>query len=222
MTKTITLIRGDDTNFFDKVLLVVSFKTFLNLDGYKLRLTIENPTNIIKQYEVQNNLVEINFDKIDSSTFSIGKHKANLKLIDTFGRVKTIYYFTIMIQDSFGFIPQEEEYEIEIELQDDGISKYKNYNELINKPKINGIELVGDIILNNNEFILDIASPLVLNSDNKLAIKIDEQTIQLNSDGELVVNMDELGNEVNTIASRLLILESQLNSLIERVTALEG
>ena len=154
MTKTITLIRGDDTNFFDKVLLVVSFKTFLNLDGYKLRLTIENPTNIIKQYEIQNNLVEINFDKIDSSTFSIGEHKANLKLIDTFGRVKTIYYFTIMIQDSFGFITREEEYVIEIELQDDGISKYKNYNELINKPKINGIELVGDIILNNNEFIL--------------------------------------------------------------------
>lgn len=222
MTKTITLTRGDDTNFFDKVLLVVSLKTLLNLDGYKLRLTIENPTNIIKQYEIQNNLVEINFNKIDSSTFSLGEHRANLKLIDTSGKIKTVHCFTIMVQDSFGFMPQEEEYEIEIELQDDGISKYKNYNELINKPRINGVELVGDIILNNNEFILDITSPLVLNSDNKLSIKIDEQTIQLNSDGELVVNMDELGNEVNAIASRLLILESQLNSLIERVTALEN
>lgn len=222
MTKNITLVRGDDTNFFNQTLLVVSFKTVLNLDGYKLRLTIENPTNIIKQYEVQQNAVEINFDKIDSSTFGVGEHRANLKLIDTSGKIKTVYYFTIMVQDSFGFMPQEEEYEIEIELQGDGISKYKNYNELINKPKINGVELVGDIILNNNEFILDIASPLVLNSDNKLSIKIDGQTIQLNSDGELVVNMDELGNEVNAIASRLLLLESQLNSLIERVTTLEG
>ena len=57
MAQNITLVRGDDTNFFDQILLIIYFKTVLNLDGYKLRLTIENPTNIIKQYEVQHNAV---------------------------------------------------------------------------------------------------------------------------------------------------------------------
>lgn len=150
MTKNITLIRGDDTNFLNQTLLIVSFKTLLNLDGYKLRLTVENPTNIIKTYEVQQNAIQIDFNKIDSSTFSIGEHRANLKLIDTLGRVKTIYLFTITVQNEFEVnIPNINEYEIEIELDTDGINKYKNYEFLINKPRINGIELIGDLDLND-------------------------------------------------------------------------
>ena len=143
MAKNITLVRGDDTNFFDQVLLVVSFKTVLNLDGYKLRLTVENPTNIMKQYEIQQNAVQIDFSKIDSSTFSVGEHRANLKLIDTLGRVKTTHIFNITVQDEFeANIPKINEYEIELELDTDGINKYKNYKELSNKPSINGVELI--------------------------------------------------------------------------------
>lgn len=143
MSKNITLVRGDDTNFFDQVLLVVSFKTVLNLDGYKLRLTVENPTNIMKQYEIQQNAVQIDFSKIDSSTFSVGEHRANLKLIDTLGRVKTTHIFNITVQDEFeANIPKINEYEIELELDTDGINKYKNYKELSNKPSINGVELI--------------------------------------------------------------------------------
>lgn len=145
MSKNITLVRGDDTNFFDQVLLVVSFKTVLNLDGYKLRLTVENPTNIMKQYEIQQNSVQIDFSKIDSSTFSVGEHRANLKLIDTLGRVKTTHIFNITVQDEFeANIPKINEYEIELELDTNGINKYKNYKELSNKPSINGVELIDD------------------------------------------------------------------------------
>ena len=145
MAKNITLVRGDDTNFFDQVLLVVSFKTVLNLDGYKLRLTVENPTNIMKQYEIQQNAVQIDFSKIDSSTFSVGEHRANLKLIDTLGRVKTTHIFNITVQDEFeANIPKINEYEIELELDTNGINKYKNYKELSNKPSINGVELIDD------------------------------------------------------------------------------
>lgn len=145
MTKNITLVRGDDTNFFNQTLLVVSFKTVLNLDGYKLRLTVENPTNIMKQFEVHNNTAEINFGKIDSSTFGIGEHKANLKLIDTLGRVKTMYLLNINVEDEFdASIDIFNEYEIEIELDTDGINKYKNYNELHNKPSINDVLLDGN------------------------------------------------------------------------------
>ena len=142
--KTITLVRGDDSNFLNQVLLVASFKTNLNLDGYKARFTVENPTNYIKNLEVINNAVEVNLDKIFSSTLELGKHRCNIKLIDTLGRVKTIKNFEILITDEFDsnyVFPNE--YEIEIVL-DDGINKYKNYNELSNKPTINNVILEGN------------------------------------------------------------------------------
>lgn len=142
--KTITLVRGDDSNFLNQVLLVASFKTNLNLDGYKARFTVENPTNYIKILEVINNAVEVNLDKIFSSTLELGKHRCNIKLIDTLGRIKTIKNFEILITDEFDsnyVFPNE--YEIEIVL-DDGINKYKNYNELSNKPTINNVILEGN------------------------------------------------------------------------------
>lgn len=145
MSKTIKLVRGDDSNFLNQILLVISFKTLLNLDGYKLRFTIENPTNFIRQFEVQLNSVEINLDKVISSTLEVGEHRCNLKLIDTLDRVKTIHNFTIEIEDEFDInFEYLNEYEIEIELDKDGISKYKNYNELYNKPSINDIILEGN------------------------------------------------------------------------------
>lgn len=142
--KVITLVRGDDSNFLNQVLLIASFKTNLNLDGYKARFTVENPTNFIKNLEVINNAVEVNLDKIFSSTLELGKHRCNIKLIDTLGRVKTIKNFEILITDEFDsnyIFPNE--YEIEIVL-DDGINKYKNYNELSNKPSINNVVLEGN------------------------------------------------------------------------------
>ncbi len=38
-------------------------------------------------------------------------------------------------------------------------------------------------------------------TNNKIGLKIDNQTLQVNADGQLVANLDELGNEVNTIAN---------------------
>ena len=40
-------------------------------------------------------------------------------------------------------------------------------------------------------------------TDNKIGLKIDNQTLQTNENGQLVANLDELGNEVNTIANNL-------------------
>ena len=40
-------------------------------------------------------------------------------------------------------------------------------------------------------------------TDNKIGLKIDNQTLQVNANGQLVANLDELGNEVNTIANNL-------------------
>lgn len=145
MTNKITLVRGDDTDFLNQVFLVISYKTNLNLDGYKTRFTIENTYNFMKQFEVQNNATQIDLDKTITSTIEIGVHKCNIKLIDTLGRVNTVYNFELEIIDEFevdNFI-YPNEYEIEVEVND-GINKYKNYNELFNKPLIQGVELEGD------------------------------------------------------------------------------
>lgn len=40
-------------------------------------------------------------------------------------------------------------------------------------------------------------------TDNKIGLKIDNQTLQTNENGQLVANLDELGNEVNIIANNL-------------------
>lgn len=142
----IIFVRGDDTNYNNQVLLIVHFKTNLNLDGYHAKLTLENPYNVMRKFEVQHNSIEINLDKIITSTVETGIHKANIKLIDTLDRVRTVYNFEIEVKDEFDVndIPKLNEYEIEIELDTDGISKYKNYNELHNKPSINDVVLEGN------------------------------------------------------------------------------
>lgn len=145
MTNTkIELIKGDDTDFLNQVFLIISFKTNLDLNNYKCRLTIENSYNFTKQYEIQNNTVEISLNKIVSSTIEVGEHRCNIKLIDTLGRIKTVYQFILYVKDEYEpSIPLQNEHEIEIKL-DDGISKYKNYEEQLNKPSINNVELVGN------------------------------------------------------------------------------
>ena len=159
MTDNITLVRGDDSNFLNQVLLVVSYKTNLDLTGYKTRFTIENPNSFIKTFEVINNAAEINLDKVVSSTLEVGKHRCNIKLIDTLGRVKTVKNFDLYIEDEFKTdYKQLNEYELEVIL-DDGINKYKNYNELSNIPEINSVPLKGNIDLEtlgikNNKFML--------------------------------------------------------------------
>ena len=142
----IIFVRGDDTHFLNQVLLIANFKTNLNLDGYHARLTLENSYNIVRKFEVQHNTVEINLDKIITSTIEKGVHRANIKLIDTLDRVRTVYNFDIEVKDEFevGDVPLLNEYELEIELDSEGISKYKNYNELHNKPSINNVVLEGD------------------------------------------------------------------------------
>jgi hypothetical protein len=141
----ITLIKGDDTNFNEQVFLVVSFKTNLDLTGYTAKLTVENPTNILKKYEVQHNAFQIDFDKTITNTLEIGKHKASVKLYDTQNRIKTVYNFEITVQDEFNAsVPFLNEYEIEVIIDNEGISKYKNYDELHNKPQINDVVLEGN------------------------------------------------------------------------------
>ena len=83
MSEKIILVRGDDTDFNYQVLLVLNFISTLNLEGYKARLTIENPTNVIKTYEIFNNTCEVNFDKTITSTLEVGEHRCTVKLLNS-------------------------------------------------------------------------------------------------------------------------------------------
>ena len=115
MPEKIILVRGDDTDFDYQVLLVLNFISTLNLDNYKAKLSIENPTNLTRTYEIFNNTSEVNFDKSITSTLEVGEHRCTVKLLNSLNQIKTIYNFDILVQD-----------------------------ELFNKPSINGVTLVDD------------------------------------------------------------------------------
>lgn len=144
MSEKIILVRGDDTDFDYQVLLVLNFISTLNLDNYKAKLSIENPTNLTRTYEIFNNTSEVNFDKSITSTLEVGEHRCTVKLLNSLNQIKTIYNFDILVQDEFDISTKFiNEYTVDIKI-DDGINKYKNYNELFNKPLINDVELVGN------------------------------------------------------------------------------
>ena len=204
MSEKIILVRGDDTDFNYQVLLVLNFISTLNLEGYKARLTIENPTNIIKTYEIFNNTCEVNFDKSITSTLEVGEHRCTVKLLNSLNQIKTLYNFDILVQDEFDISTKFiNEYTVDIKI-DDGINKYKNYNELFNKPLINGVELVGD------KSFEDLG--ITEYTENTINSKIEEHNINIESHPDI---RQELNNKQNTLiaGSNITIIDGIISSL---------
>lgn len=204
MSEKIILVRGDDTDFNYQVLLVLNFISTLNLEGYKARLTIENPTNVIKTYEIFNNTCEVNFDKSITSTLEVGEHRCTVKLLNSLNQIKTIYNFDILVQDKFDISTKFiNEYTVDIKI-DDGINKYKNYNELFNKPLINGVELVG------NKSFEDLG--ITEYTENTIDSKIEEHNINIESHLDI---RQELNNKQDTLiaGSNITIIDGIISSL---------
>lgn len=204
MSEKIILVRGDDTDFDYQVLLVLNFISTLNLEGYKARLTIENPTNVIKTYEIFNNTCEVNFDKSISSTLEVGEHRCTVKLLNSLNQIKTIYNFDILVQDEFDISTKFiNEYTVDIKI-DDGINKYKNYNELFNKPSINSVELIGD----KNFEELGITEY----TENAINDKIEEHNINTNAHQDI---RQELNKKQNTLiaGANITIIDGIISSL---------
>lgn len=204
MSEKIILVRGDDTDFNYQVLLVLNFVSTLNLEGYKARLTIENPTNVIKTYEVFNNTCEVNFDKSISSTLEVGEHRCTVKLLNSLGQIKTIYNFDILVQDEFDISTKFiNEYTVDIKI-DDGINKYKNYNELFNKPSINGVELIDD------KSFEDLG--ITEYTENTIDSKIEEHNINIESHPDI---RQELNNKQDILiaGSNITIIDGIISSL---------
>ena len=204
MSEKIILVRGDDTDFDYQVLLVLNFISTLDLSNYKVKLGIENPTNLIKTYEIFNNTAEINFDKTITSTLEVGEHRCTVKLLNSLGQIKTIYNFDILVQDEFDISTKFiNEYTVDIKI-DDGINKYKNYNELFNKPLINGVELVGDKSFED----LGIAEY----TKNTIDSKMDEHNINIESHPDI---RQELNNKQDTLiaGSNITIIDGIISSL---------
>ena len=204
MSEKIILVRGDDTDFDYQVLLVLNFISTLDLSNYKVKLGIENPTNLIKTYEIFNNTTEINFDKTISSTLEVGEHRCTVKLLNSLNQIKTVYNFDILVQDEFDISTKFiNEYTVDIKI-DDGINKYKNYNELFNKPLINGVELVGDKSFED----LGIAEY----TKNTIDSKMDEHNINIESHPDI---RQELNNKQDTLiaGSNITIIDGIISSL---------
>ena len=204
MSEKIILVRGDDTEFDYQVLLVLNFISTLDLSNYKVKLGIENPTNVVKTYEILNNTSEINFDKIITSTLEVGEHRCTVKLLNSLGQIKTIYNFDILVQDEFDISTKFiNEYTVDIKI-DDGINKYKNYNELFNKPSINGVELIGD------KKFEDLG--ITEYTENTIDSKIEEHNINVESHPDI---RQELNNKQNTLiaGSNITIIDGIISSL---------
>lgn len=204
MSEKIILVRGDDTEFNYQVLLVLNFISTLDLSNYKVKLGIENPTNVIKTYEIFNNTSEINFDKIITSTLEVGEHRCTVKLLNSLGQIKTIYNFDILVQDEFDISTKFiNEYTVDIKIND-GINKYKNYNELFNKPSINGVELIGD----KNFEELGITEY----TENTINDKIEEHNININAHQDI---RQELDKKQNTLiaGANITIIDGIISSL---------
>lgn len=204
MSEKIILVRGDDTDFDYQVLLVLNFISTLDLSNYKVKLGIENPTNLIKTYEIFNNTTEINFDKTISSTLEVGEHRCTVKLLNSLNQIKTIYNFDILVQDEFDISTKFiNEYTVDIKI-DDGINKYKNYNELFNKPLINGIELVDD------KSFEDLG--ITEYTENTIYSKIEEHNINIESHPDI---RQELNNKQDTLiaGSNITIIDGIISSL---------
>ena len=209
----IELIKGDDTDFLNQVFLIISFKTNLDLSNYKCRFSIENAYSLIKTYEIQNNTLEINLDKTVSSTIEIGKHRCNLKLIDSLNRLKTIYCFDIYVKDEYDpSISLQNEHEIEIKL-DDGISKYKNYEEQLNKPLINNVELIG------NKTLDELGITDLVNSKLKDYVTKDDLRLSLQEYAEITDIPDVREYATVDDFNRLVEL---VNSLQQEINKLKG
>ena len=115
----ITLVRGDDTDYDNQVLIDVSFITELNLDNYKARLTIINPTNVVTEYDIIDKSFNINLNKIITSTLEVGIHNCNIKLINPNSKIKTIHNFIMNVLDGYSELPKyTNEYTLKIKLDD--------------------------------------------------------------------------------------------------------
>jgi hypothetical protein len=94
MSELLTLVRGDDSNFLNEVFLNIDFSNevgeHIDINEFKVILTIENSHKYTKTYKIEENSVEIVLNKFVSSSLDIGEHRCSLKLVDTLGRVKTI------------------------------------------------------------------------------------------------------------------------------------
>ena len=139
--KKILLVRGDDTDFLNEILLTINFDVDFDIEGYKARLTIENSHKIVKTYDLNGTTLDITLDRAVTSTLTTGVHKCNIKLIDILGRVRTVKVFDIIVENEFNF---SHTYSNHFDM-DISVTNLIDYNTRItNKPSINSVILEGN------------------------------------------------------------------------------
>lgn len=174
MSELLTLVRGDDSNFLNEVFLNIDFSNeigeHVDINEFKVILTIENSHKHTKIYDIVENSVEIILNKFVSSSLDVGEHRCSLKLIDTENRVKTIKNFIINILDEFDAENVGVNGELNIKLSS------SDYKDLINKPTINNVVIEDNVTFEDlgvKEFISEYI-PCTVEEYNQLLDKVTE------------------------------------------------
>ena len=151
--KPIYIHKGDDT-VFGQITKFLSFKivTSDDLEGYKAEFRLRK---IIKKINsLDNNEFEVILTAEETNKLEYGKCFGEVKLVDPEGHIKTFcntipFVITPKVIDSQEGVIELEltnspEYSLIIKIGDNtaGVS---NYEDLENKPSINGIELKGNL-----------------------------------------------------------------------------
>ena len=88
-SKSITLVRGDDTNFNNQVFLTLRLNTtILDLSNSYAKLTLGD---VVKTYnDLSSGVIEVNYTSAETSTFPEGKLNGVLRIYDSLKRRGTI------------------------------------------------------------------------------------------------------------------------------------
>ena len=174
MSELLTLVRGDDSNFLNEVFLNIDFSNevgeHIDINEFKVILTIENSHKYTKTYKIEENSVEIVLNKFVSSSLDIGEHRCSLKLVDPLGRVKTIKNFTLNILDEFDSDNSSVNSELSVKLTS------SDYRDLINKPTINNVVIEDNVTFEDlgiKEFISEYI-PCTVEEYNQLLDKVNK------------------------------------------------
>jgi hypothetical protein len=152
--KPIYIHKGDDTVFGNTTkFLVFKINPAEYLEGYKAEFKLRSVTKKIEY--IENGEFEVILTAQETNKLDFGKCFGEIKLIDTNKRVKTICNtipFVItpqVVGDQYDYltldIPNDSSYEISLEIGTSQSGGTTNYEDLENKPSINGIELKGNL-----------------------------------------------------------------------------
>lgn len=135
------ILRGDDTDFKELRTVYITLQEVpFSLDGCTGRFTLCGQTCTLTNL-VANTEMSVVFSGAQTSEMRLGVHCATFKIVDANGKIRTIdSSVRVLVSDS-----AEEVYGVTRNGNGVILNASVSYAGLSNKPKLNGVELVGNV-----------------------------------------------------------------------------